>query len=175
MNKRHRAIFLARAALFAAILAVVCPFVIPIGAIGITAASAVLLFFALTVKPAEAITATALYLTLGAVGLPVFSYFTGGFAAFTSPSGGFLIGYLPFVAIASGVANRAPSATRAILAVSLSHVALYAVGTVFFILTTNTSLPEALTLCVLPFLLPDAVKAVLAVSLSRLTRARLSR
>lgn len=39
--------------------------------------------------------AVALYLMLGAVGLPVFSAFSGGFSRLLGPSGGFLWGFLP--------------------------------------------------------------------------------
>ena len=101
VNKNNRIRFLTRCALFAAILAVVSPFVIPIGQVGITLATLVLLFMSLALKPSETITATALYLSLGAVGLPVFSHFQGGIATFVAPSGGFLLGYLPFVTILS--------------------------------------------------------------------------
>ncbi len=175
MKKRNRAAFLASSALFAAMLAIICPFVIPIGSIGITAATAFLLFLALTVKPAEAITATALYLALGAIGLPVFSYFTGGIGAFAAPSGGFLIGYLPFVTISALIRKQSNSILITAIAAAVAHLTLYLIGCAFFVLTTESSLTEALLVTVLPFLIPDTVKTILAIALSRLTYSRLTR
>ena len=163
-----------RCALFAAILAVVSPFVIPIGQVGITRATLVLLVMSLALKPSEAITATALYLSLGAVGLPVFSHFQGGIATFVAPSGGFLLGYLPFVTILSLTAKISRKPLVLILGIVLSHLTLYAIGTVFFAITTSTPLVEALLVTVLPFLIPDALKVILALYLAKITRIPLS-
>ena len=172
MNQRNRAKMLTTSALFAALLAVTCPFVLPLGAIGITLATAVLLFLSLTVKPGEAIIATSLYLALGAIGLPVFSQFTGGIGAFVAPSGGFLIGYLPFVAITALAKRHTSRALAMSLAIIAAHLVLYALGATVFALNASCSLAKAITLTVLPFLLPDAVKALLATYLARLTASR---
>ena len=174
MNKNNRIRFLTRCALFAAILAVVSPLVIPIGQVGITLATLVLLFMSLTLKPSEAITATALYLSLGAVGLPVFSHFQGGIAAFVAPSGGFLSGYLPFVILLSLTTKFSRKPLVRILGIVLSHLTLYAIGTVFFAITTSTPLIEALLVTVLPFIIPDALKVILALYLAKMIRLPLS-
>jgi len=175
MKTQNRAKLLTTSALFAALLAVACPFVIPIGTIGITAATAVLLFAALTASPSEAITATVLYLSLGAVGLPVFSHFTAGAGAFLAPSGGFLIGYLPFVAIVALVNKRTQNTLNLAIAAIAAHSALYLIGCTVFMLTTDSSLTETLTVTVLPFLIPDAIKTAITLPLARLTHSRLPR
>lgn len=175
MKNKGRTRSLTLSALFAALLAIACPFVIPVGTVGITLATAVLLFAALTAKPSEAITATALYLALGAIGIPVFSHFTGGVGAFLAPSGGFLIGYLPFVAIVALVNKRSQNTLILALATIAAHLALYLIGCSVFLFTTDRTLTEALAITVLPFLIPDALKAAITLPLSRLTHSRLSR
>ncbi|HRK76327.1 MAG TPA: biotin transporter BioY [Streptococcus parasuis] len=45
-------------------------------------------------KPKDALASVGLYLVLGAIGLPVFAGFSGGFAALVGPTAGFLWGFL---------------------------------------------------------------------------------
>lgn len=54
----------------------------------------------------EGTTAIALYLGVGALGVPVFAEFKGGVEWFTSSSGGFLIGFVPTAAFAGIMAER---------------------------------------------------------------------
>jgi biotin transport system substrate-specific component len=46
-----------------------------------------------------AVASVALYLALGAIGLPVFSAARGGLAHFVGPTGGYLVGFLPAAAV----------------------------------------------------------------------------
>ena len=46
--------------------------------------------------------AVILYVCLGAIGLPVFQMFTGGFGIIVGPTGGYIIGFIP-CAIAMGI------------------------------------------------------------------------
>lgn len=173
MKRKKHILSLTKAAIFASLLAVTCPFTIPVGQIGITLATAVLIFSALLLKPSEAISATALYLALGAVGLPVFSGFSGGIGMLLSPSGGFLIGYLPFTVILSLTSQKTSRTPSLILALLLAHLALYATGTLAFSLITDTPLPKALAITTLPFLIPDMLKATLSLPLAKLTKKRI--
>lgn len=166
--------FLALTSLFAATLSLLCPWTVPIGSVGITLATCLLLTFSWSLPITVSLTASFVYLALGAIGIPIFSHFTGGFAAFTSPSGGFLIGYLPFVAIAA-LARRSDAIAAKILSALAAHLALYAVGCAVFAAVGEFSLTEAVTLSVLPFLIPDIIKTVIALYLSRLVKRRLSK
>ena len=87
-------------ALFAAILAVICPISIPIGAIPITFSLLVVYLAGGLLGPGLGTLAVLVYLALGAVGLPVFSGMQGGLAKLMGPTGGFLWGYLVGVAVA---------------------------------------------------------------------------
>ena len=112
--------------------------------------------------------AIALYLVLGAVGLPVFSGFRGGFGVLFGTTGGYIFGFL-----LSGLLYWVMTALLGnrpwvqLLALVLGTVLCYAAGTGWFLLvylqkTGPISLSVVLAKCVIPFLLPDAAKLVLA-------------
>ena len=114
-----------------------------------------------------------LYLLLGAVGIPVFAGFEGGFSAIMSPSGGYLIGFV-FAALAMWAMEKLPGKKTWMLALSMvvGMVIYYVFGTVWFMMvyTRNSGavgLAAVLAWCVIPFIIPDLVKIALALLLSR--------
>ena len=122
--------------------------------------------------------ALAVYLLLGAIGLPVFSSGTAGVGVLTGPTGGYLLGFFPtalIVGCARGKFGLLPWKLAAAMAAGL--LVCYAFGTAFFVLVyTRTrgaiTFGAALSMCVLPFLIPDAAKIALAVPVViRLSRA----
>ncbi|MDR0813551.1 MAG: biotin transporter BioY [Oscillospiraceae bacterium] len=166
-------------AVFAALLCVLAPVAVPVGPVPITLATFVIYLAAFVLGTKRAVAAVLLYLLLGLIGIPVFAGFVGGFQKFTSPTAGYLVGYLPLAAIAglrvprrsSGFYSPRNIALPILLAV-LGTVVLYALGTAWFMLGSHLSLAKSLTLCVLPFLPGDAVKiAVAAVSAPALCAA----
>ena len=66
-------------ALFAAILCILSPISVPAGPIPVTLSVFALFLTAPVLPPAEAFFAVLVYILLGALGLPVFSGFNGGF------------------------------------------------------------------------------------------------
>lgn len=114
----------------------------------------------------------AVYLLLGAVGAPVFAGFKGGVAALLGVTGGYLVGFL-FTALVTGLLAEKLSRRFPLLLVwmALGLALCYAFGTVWFVqvYAKNTgpiSVATALGWCVLPYLLPDAVKLTLAALLT---------
>lgn len=113
---------------------------------------------------------------LGAVGLPVFSGFTGGLGKLLGPTGGYIAGFLLAAAVywlLEGWAEK--SAARRAAALALGLAVCYAFGTVWFIRVYSKgggaiSLGGALAMCVLPFILPDAVKLALSLWLTKLVK-----
>ena len=156
------------AALLGAMLCLLCPISIPIGMIPISLSTfGVALVASLTDKR----TATAcilIYLGLGALGLPVFAGFVGGATILGGPTGGFLIGYLPIALLGAG-GKRSTALVRIILGTLIC----YAIGLAWFMWVTNTPLWSGFGLCVLPFLLPDAIKLAGAHALGAMLRPRL--
>lgn len=112
------------------------------------------------------------YLLLGAVGVPVFSGFSGGAGAFLTPSGGYLVGYL-FTALVMWGMEKAIGTKTWALAVSmvLGLAVCYAFGTAWFMVVypmggEAVTLVTALMWCVVPYLPFDLIKIAAALTLS---------
>lgn len=113
-----------------------------------------------------------IYILLGMVGLPVFTGFKSGIAAVTGPTGGYIVGFV-FTALIVGAAVEkiGKRLWQNILFMAIGILVCYLFGTIWFMLAYNVTFFSALSTCVLPFLLPDAVKIIIAASLvNRLKR-----
>lgn len=112
------------------------------------------------------------YVLLGAAGLPVFSGFTGGVGRLLGPTGGYIAGFLLMAAVYRLLERRSGgSRFRAALSLALGLLACYAFGTVWFVIVYamdggTISLGAALSMCVVPFVVPDMLKLALAIWLS---------
>ena len=107
--------------------------------------------------------AVAVYILVGAVGLPVFSGFTGGVQKLFGATGGYIAGYIPCALIAGLLIDRFENKKWIYpAAMVLGTVALYALGTAWFMFVTKNSLAASLAVCVVPFLPGDALKIVAA-------------
>lgn len=112
----------------------------------------------------------AVFLLLGAVGLPVFAGFKGGIGALFGVTGGYLLGFLlSGLCIWFAEARFGKSLGVFIVAMIIGLLLCYAFGTAWFVAVyTRTngaiSFAKALALCVFPFLPFDAVKLALAVA-----------
>ena len=108
------------------------------------------------------------YILLGAVGAPVFSGFKGGVGALLGTTGGYIIGFL-FTALIVGLATEKLGRSLPVLigSMAVGILVCYAFGTAWFMYvyarkTGPIGLGTALGWCVIPYLLPDAVKIALA-------------
>ena len=112
------------------------------------------------------------YLLLGAAGAPVFAEMSGGFSVLLRPTGGYLIGFL-FSALLMWFFERFVGKKMWIYGVSmvLALIICYTFGTLWFVHVyvgedgSSIGTLTALSWCVLPYLLPDAVKIALALTL----------
>jgi biotin transport system substrate-specific component len=124
----------------------------------------------LVLGPALGSAAAALYLIAGALGLPVFAGATGGFAHFAGPTGGFLCGYF-FAALAAGIIARRPNVKskapllRIIIAAVFAFLVIYIPG-VLWLERFVGSVPKALIAGFFPFLIGDAIKIAIAISVA---------
>lgn len=119
------------------------------------------------------------YMLLGAVGLPVFTGFRGGFSALVGTTGGYLLGFI-FIALTVGLLTRLFGRGLPVLigSMALGMAICYAFGSAWFmILYTHATGPIAigsvLSMCVVPFLIPDAIKILLAAFLTRRLQGQL--
>lgn len=108
-----------------------------------------------------------IYILLGAIGVPVFSGFKGGAGVLFGATGGYIIGFI-FTAIIVGVVSSKTKKLWALVLAMIGGVLVcYAFGTAWFAVLysvkgTPMAFGKILSLCVIPFLLPDAVKIIVA-------------
>ena len=161
-------------ALFTAVLCVVAPFSITVGPIPLSFATLVIYLAAGTINWKYATVSILLYVILGAIGLPVFSNFGSGFHKVVGPTGGFIVGYIPLApAIGLVIAIFNYKRWAYILGMVIGTVILYTCGVAWFIFQASVSLITALMACVVPFLIGDSIKIIVASILAPQLRAAL--
>ena len=117
--------------------------------------------------------AVAVYLLLGAVGLPVGAGFQGGLGWLLGATGGYIVGFLCIALIYwLMTAKLGESLPMSIAACVLGLAVCYAFGTAWFMVvyartTGPVGVITALGWCVFPYVVPDLLKLVLAVTLSQ--------
>ena len=115
----------------------------------------------------------AVYILLGAVGVPVFSGVRGGIGVLLGTTGGYIAGFLLTALIVGLAADRFGRRLPVMLAaMALGVLACYAFGTAWFVAVyTYSSGPvgimTALGWCVFPYLVPDALKIAAAALLAK--------
>ena len=116
--------------------------------------------------------AVVVYVLLGAIGVPVFAEFTGGIGIILGNTGGYIIGFI-FSALVMWLIESLFGRKLWVqgIAMILGMSACYAVGTAWFMFvymrdTGAVGLSTVLGWCVIPFIIPDAVKIALALMLS---------
>lgn len=123
--------------------------------------------------------AVAVYIALGAVGLPVFSGFAGGIGKLMGPSGGYIFGFM-LTALCYWLCERVLGKKLWVRIVSLvvGLALCYAFGTVWFVKVYSAAKPisyaSALGMCVFPFIVPDLVKMVLAFLTEKVLRKHIN-
>ena len=107
------------------------------------------------------------YVLTGAIGLPVFAHFSGGFSIITGPRGGYIVGYVAAAFITGIIAAKVNNKKYIVLSLAMltGLIVCYALGTVWFMYITNRGFGESLGLCVLPFIPGDIIKIALATML----------
>ncbi|MYW63086.1 biotin transporter BioY [Streptomyces sp. SID8379] len=140
---------------------------VPGSPVPVTGQSFAVLLTAAALGPARALASQALLLALGIAGLPVFAQGAGGAHVVFGATGGYLVGFLLAAAIvgqgARLGADRSP--WRALPMYALATAAVYLAGASWLAISTGMSAGAAIAAGVVPFLVGDALKAVLAAGL----------
>jgi biotin transport system substrate-specific component len=166
---------LAIAALLAALMAATSWIAVPFGPVPFTLQTMFVMLTGLLLAPGWAAVSMALYLALGVAGLPVFSAGQGGVGMLLGPTGGFLWSFPVAAALISAVFRglRGPQATGArwyalaALALLVGEAVIYLFGVPWLVSQTGMQVTQALVIAVIPFLMPDVAKAILAALLAR--------
>ncbi|MDR3243066.1 MAG: biotin transporter BioY [Clostridiales Family XIII bacterium] len=153
-------------ALFAALSAILSQISVPIGPVPINLTHISVFLAAGLLGARYGVVSQAVFVFLGAVGVPVFSKFSGGIGTILGPTGGFIAGYIACVFLTGLIIDRYGKSVRVLSAAMICGLlATYLPGILWFMHVAGTGAAEALFICVIPFLPGDALKIVLSVIL----------
>ncbi len=107
------------------------------------------------------------YLLLGAVGVPVFAGFSGGIGVLFGSTGGYIMGFLFSALVMWGMEFLGKKKWILTLSMLLGLLVCYVFGTAWFMYiygrdTGEIGVMTALGWCVIPYIIPDLLKIVLA-------------
>ena len=163
------------AALLAALLAVSAVVAVPVGAVPLTLQVFVVVLIALLVPPSWAALAVGTYLLVGALGLPVFAGARGGLGVLVGPTGGYLVGFFIGAVVGAALGRLAGQHLRprwltdAIVGIVVILI-IYACGWAQLAVVAHLGASAAFFAGVVPFIVPDALKAAVAVGVAPVVR-----
>ena len=174
MEKKLTTYQMAVTALMAAVMCVLGPLTVPIGAVPISLANFVICLTAWLLGPKFGILSVAVYLCIGLIGVPVFSGYGAGLAKLAGPTGGYLVGYL-LLALIGGLFIEKSNGNPVVSGIGLvlGDAACYVLGTAWFVFQMQCELGYALSVCVYPFIALDLAKIVVSCVVGALLRKRL--
>lgn len=107
------------------------------------------------------------YVLLGLIGIPVFAG-AGGPSVIAGPTGGYITGFI-FTAIIIGIGTKLIKSSNTwinigitVLFMILGDAVCFVIGTIQFMFVTKSTLSVSLGYCVIPFIIPDLVKIIVA-------------
>ena len=173
-NQKITTYQMAVTAVMAAVLCVLGPLTVPIGAIPISLANFVICLTAWLLGPKFGTLSVAVYLCIGLIGVPVFSGYGAGLAKIAGPTGGYLVGYL-LLALIGGLFIEKSNGNLVVSGIGLvlGDAACYVLGTAWFVFQMQCELGYALSVCVYPFIALDLAKIVVSCVVGALLRKRL--
>ncbi len=161
---------MALCALFAAFCCVCSILTLPIGAVPLSFATFGVMATTMILGEKRAIISVFLFVLLGVIGLPVFSGMNGGVGVIAGPTGGYIYSYIlmvPIVGLASKCLNKTVSSGMfTMLGCFAAMFVNYLVGTIHFMIVadlTSKSFVSIIMTCVLPFVVGDILKSILAI------------
>jgi biotin transport system substrate-specific component len=160
-------------ALFCALMIAGAFLRIPLPPVPISMQTFFVMLASLVLRPVMATESIALYLLLGAVGVPVFSS-GGGIGALFGPTGGFLIAML-FEALAGSLIadhENTSGIWRDLAALLVGEIVVYAIGVPFLKVRLSLTWTKAFAAGMTPFLVGDSIKIIAALPLGRALRGR---
>lgn len=159
-------------ALFAAVITVCAQIQIPFGEVPFTLQTLGVFIASSLLGWKRGTLSVLVYVLLGLVGVPVFAGFSGGVGVLFGLTGGYIIGFI-FTALIVGLMTEklGKKLWVEIVSMILGLAVCYAFGTVWFMFQSKMGLVESLLLCVVPYLIADALKiAFSAVLVNRLDK-----
>ena len=171
-SKKFKTVDLAYVALGAVLIAL-CSWISIPSAVPFTMQTFAVFFILPALGGKRGTASIAVYILLGAIGVPVFSNFNSGIGFLLGNTGGYIVGFV-FMGIIYwlivGILGK--KLWTQILALVIGLIVCYAFGTLWFMMVYikakgTVALGAVLGWCVIPFIIPDIIKLGLALVLSR--------
>ncbi|MGL5149922.1 MAG: biotin transporter BioY [Clostridium sp.] len=155
--------------LFAALIGILAQISIPMPAgVPLTMQTLAVSLAGVILGSKKGFVATAIYVLMGAIGLPVFAGFSGGFGIVMGATGGFIISF-PLMAFIIGLISERVKENKSVkgqviifIGMMIGAIINYAIGMGQFMIVTNSSLLQAFTACVAPFIITGVLKGAIA-------------
>jgi len=158
---------MAQIALFSALIAVFSQLAVPSPfGVPITLQTFIIALTGFALGSAKGVASVFVYIFIGAVGIPVFTGFQGGFTALFGMTGGFIFGFIPFVFLC-GIRKK-----RIMLKFLLSFIGLiicHICGILWFSIYSGDLLNALLTISV-PYISKDLISVAIAMPLAEKIR-----
>ncbi|MFI3206733.1 MAG: biotin transporter BioY [Clostridia bacterium] len=118
--------------------------------------------------------AVLVFLCIGAIGIPVFSNFSGGFAKIFGFTGGFLYGFLP-MAFVTGLSNKQNNKIIAILLGVVGLLICDSLGALQYAVIAQIDFLTSFLAVSLPYLIKDIILVVMAYVVSETVKFTLKK
>jgi biotin transport system substrate-specific component len=163
------------ASLFGALTAVGAYIIIPLPPVPVTLQTLFLGLAGLLLGGRLAALSQVVYLLLGIIGLPVFAGGKAGLGVLLGPTGGYLIGFVAAAFVIGKLAalRARPGFAWLCLCLTAGAAIVYLLGVLQLSLVARLAPLKALMVGVLPFLVGDVVKIILAALIALRIRDRL--
>ena len=118
-----------------------------------------------------ALAATALYVTAGAMGLPVYAGGTGGIERLLGPTGGYLFGFMIAAFTAGAISERGNSVRRDALALLCAALALHLSGLTWLWLYSQEAWQQTIGMYWI-FMIAESVRLTAILIIARMVKKR---
>lgn len=164
VSSRERAALLVVGAALLTALAAQVSFMLPFTPVPVTGQTFAVLLAGTTLGSRLGAASQALYVALGAAGLPFYADGEGGWQAATGATAGYLVGFVVAAAVLGLLAERRQDRTvlTAVPAMLMGTAVIYTLGAWWLSVELGVSAVKAVELGVAPFLIGDTLKLAAA-------------
>lgn len=116
-----------------------------------------------------------IYVLLGIIGLPVFAGGKAGMGVLFGPTGGYLIGFIAAAYVIGRLiaVKEGPGIVWTILSMAIGLIVIYVLGVTQLSFVAKLSVKKAISVGVLPFLIGDAFKIIVAALITSRLRGKI--
>ncbi|MDR3190836.1 MAG: biotin transporter BioY [Lactobacillaceae bacterium] len=154
------------AGLFAAVIAVLAPWAIPLPFVPISMQTLIIPLVASLVVWQVSLGATLVYILLGVIGLPVFAGGASGIGVLLGPTGGYLI-FMPLFPLIIGLMTALKRNTTTLVASNvIAAIVQLFLGTVWLILAAHMTWSSGFSVGFTIFIIPTLLKVAIVILLT---------